>query len=73
MSMEDTNEYIKEQIGRKVVLVGASTGTDAHTVGIDAITAAHTVLASQFINEAFAKTAGMREEQMGLGLSLIHI
>ena len=33
----------------------------------DAITAAHTVLASQFLNEAFAKTAGMREEQMGLG------
>ena len=25
------------------------------------------VLASQFLNEAFAKTAGMREEQMGLG------
>jgi len=37
MSMEDTNEYIKEHIGRKVVMVGASTGTDAHTVGIDAI------------------------------------
>ena len=36
-SMEDTNEYIKEHIGRKVVMVGASTGTDAHTVGIDAI------------------------------------
>ena len=33
----------------------------------DAITAAHTVLASQFLNEAFAKDAGMREEQMGLG------
>ena len=30
-------------------------------------TAAHTVLASQFLNEAFAKDAGMREEQMGLG------
>jgi len=28
---------------------------------------AHTVLASQFINEAFAKRAGVREEQMGLG------
>lgn len=37
MSMEETNEYIKENIGRKVVVVGASTGTDAHTVGIDAI------------------------------------
>jgi len=30
-------EYIKENIKRDVVIVGASTGTDAHTVGIDAI------------------------------------
>lgn len=37
MDMEQTNEYIREYIGRKVVVVGASTGTDAHTVGIDAI------------------------------------
>ena len=37
MSMEETNDYIREHIGRKVVMVGASTGTDAHTVGIDAI------------------------------------
>ena len=37
MTMEETNDYIREHIGRKVVMVGASTGTDAHTVGIDAI------------------------------------
>ncbi|MCQ2384336.1 MAG: cobalamin-dependent protein [Paludibacteraceae bacterium] len=37
MSMEACDEYIKEHIGRKIVVVGASTGTDAHTVGIDAI------------------------------------
>ena len=37
MDMESVNEYIREHIGRKVVVVGASTGTDAHTVGIDAI------------------------------------
>ncbi len=37
MSMEETNDYIRENIKRKVVIVGASTGTDAHTVGIDAI------------------------------------
>lgn len=37
MSMEEVNDYIREHIGRKVVVVGASTGTDAHTVGIDAI------------------------------------
>ena len=37
MTMEETNEFIQKNIGRKVVMVGASTGTDAHTVGIDAI------------------------------------
>lgn len=33
----------------------------------DAVTEAHTVLASQFINEAFAKKAHLPEELMGLG------
>ncbi len=37
MDMHETDDYIKEKIGRKIVIVGASTGTDAHTVGIDAI------------------------------------
>ncbi len=37
MDMPETDAYIKENIGRKLVIVGASTGTDAHTVGIDAI------------------------------------
>ncbi len=37
MSMEETDEYIKKYIGRNIVVVGACTGTDAHTVGIDAI------------------------------------
>ena len=37
MDMHETDEYIRENIGRKLVVVGASTGTDAHTVGIDAI------------------------------------
>ena len=37
MSMEETDEFIRTRIGRKVVVLGASTGTDAHTVGIDAI------------------------------------
>ena len=44
-----------------------NTGEDNYLTTDDAITSAHTVLASQFLNEAFAKTAGMREEQMGLG------
>lgn len=37
MSKEEVEEYIAENIKRKVVIVGACTGTDAHTVGIDAI------------------------------------
>lgn len=37
MDMKEVDQYIKDNIGRKVVVVGASTGTDAHTVGIDAI------------------------------------
>jgi beta-lysine 5,6-aminomutase beta subunit len=37
MSMEEINVYIKKNLKRKVVILGATTGTDAHTVGIDAI------------------------------------
>ncbi|MBW4829053.1 MAG: cobalamin-dependent protein [Clostridiaceae bacterium] len=37
MSKEEVQEYIAENIKREVVVVGACTGTDAHTVGIDAI------------------------------------
>lgn len=37
MSMEETDGFIRENIGRPLVVIGASTGTDAHTVGIDAI------------------------------------
>lgn len=37
MSMDETDEFIKKNLGRKVVIVGACSGTDAHTVGIDAI------------------------------------
>lgn len=37
MDMHSTDEFIREKLGRPIVVVGASTGTDAHTVGIDAI------------------------------------
>ena len=37
MDMAQIDDYIKQHIGRKIVVVGASSGTDAHTVGIDAI------------------------------------
>ncbi len=37
MDKYGVEDYIKENIGRDIVIVGACTGTDAHTVGIDAI------------------------------------
>lgn len=37
MDMHDIDELIETRIGRKLKLIGACTGTDAHTVGIDAI------------------------------------
>lgn len=37
MSKEEVETYISENIKRTVTVVGACTGTDAHTVGIDAI------------------------------------
>jgi beta-lysine 5,6-aminomutase beta subunit len=37
MDRLECEKYIKENIKRNVVVVGACTGTDAHTVGIDAI------------------------------------
>ncbi len=37
MDRAECGKFIKDNIKRDVVIVGASTGTDAHTVGIDAI------------------------------------
>lgn len=37
MDYYQINAYIEEKIGRKIIVVGACTGSDAHTVGIDAI------------------------------------
>jgi beta-lysine 5,6-aminomutase beta subunit len=37
MTMDETCAFLKERLGRKAVIVGACTGFDAHTVGIDAI------------------------------------
>ncbi len=37
MTMEEINDFIKTKIKRKLIVIGATTGTDAHTVGIDAI------------------------------------
>jgi len=37
MTMEEINDFINTEIKRKLVVIGATTGADAHTVGIDAI------------------------------------
>ena len=37
MTFNEVNDFIRGRIGRKIVVVGACTGFDAHTVGIDAI------------------------------------
>jgi beta-lysine 5,6-aminomutase beta subunit len=37
LDFDELNHFIAEKLQRKVVVVGACTGTDTHTVGIDAI------------------------------------
>lgn len=37
MTLDETDLFIQQNFGRKIRVIGASTGTDAHTVGIDAI------------------------------------
>ncbi|MBA2661279.1 MAG: cobalamin B12-binding domain-containing protein [Bradymonadaceae bacterium] len=37
MDFYAVNAFVREHIGRKVTILGACTGTDAHSVGIDAI------------------------------------
>ena len=44
-----------------------NTGEDNYLTTADAFEAAHTVLASQLINEQFAVLSGLKPEQMGLG------
>jgi len=37
MTFYEVNDYIRAELGRKITIIGACSGTDAHTVGIDAI------------------------------------
>ncbi len=37
MSMDEIDAFVRTRIGRKIRIAGACIGTDAHTVGIDAI------------------------------------
>jgi len=47
-----------------------NTGEDNYITTADAYEAAHTVIASQFVNEAFAHRAGIPDELIGLGLAM---
>ncbi|WP_438010219.1 lysine 5,6-aminomutase subunit alpha [Sorangium sp. So ce321] len=62
--------FIDQYFSRRIIArsgIVINTGEDNYLTTADAVEMAHTVLASQFINEAFARRAGLREEQMGLG------
>ncbi|HEY1958685.1 MAG TPA: lysine 5,6-aminomutase subunit alpha [Polyangiaceae bacterium] len=62
--------FVDQYVSRRIIArsgIVINTGEDNYLTTADAVEKAHTVLASQFINEAFALRAGLREEQMGLG------
>jgi beta-lysine 5,6-aminomutase alpha subunit len=62
--------FVDQYFSRRIIArsgIVINTGEDNYLTTADAVESAHTVLASQFINEAFAKRAGLREDQMGLG------
>jgi beta-lysine 5,6-aminomutase alpha subunit len=62
--------FVDQYVSRRFIAragIVINTGEDNYLTTADAIDKAHTVLASQFINEAFALRAGLGEWQMGLG------
>jgi beta-lysine 5,6-aminomutase alpha subunit len=62
--------FVDQYVSRRFIAragIVINTGEDNYLTTADAVEKAHTVLASQFINEAFALRAGLRPEQMGLG------
>lgn len=62
--------FVDQYFSRRIIArsgIVINTGEDNYLTTADAVEKAHTVLASQFVNEAFAKRAGLRQEQMGLG------
>ncbi|NLM86650.1 MAG: D-lysine 5,6-aminomutase subunit alpha [Clostridiales bacterium] len=68
INMERTfiDQHFSRSINAKAGII-INTGEDNYLTTADAVEQAHTVLASQFINERFAFLAGLPEEQMGLG------
>jgi beta-lysine 5,6-aminomutase alpha subunit len=62
--------FVDQYVSRRFIAragIVINTGEDNYLTTADAVDKAHTVLASQFINEAFALRAGLVPEQMGLG------
>ncbi|MEO8801696.1 MAG: lysine 5,6-aminomutase subunit alpha, partial [Polyangiaceae bacterium] len=62
--------FVDQYVSRRIIAragIVINTGEDNYLTTSDAVEKAHTVLASQFVNEAFALRAGLKEEQMGLG------
>jgi beta-lysine 5,6-aminomutase alpha subunit len=57
--------FSRRVIARAGIII--NTGEDNYLTTADAVDAAHTVVASQFINEAFAHLAGLPDDLMGLG------
>ncbi|HZA49108.1 MAG TPA: lysine 5,6-aminomutase subunit alpha [Myxococcaceae bacterium] len=64
--------FIDQYFSRRVCAVARiiiNTGEDNYITTAEAYEAAHTVIASQFINESFAHRAGLKDWQLGLGHS----
>jgi beta-lysine 5,6-aminomutase alpha subunit len=62
--------FLDQYVSRRIVArsgIVINTGEDNYLTTADAVEKAYTVLASQFINDAFARRAGLRDEQIGLG------
>jgi beta-lysine 5,6-aminomutase alpha subunit len=60
------DQYVSRRfIARSGIVI--NTGEDNYLTTANAVEKAHTVLASQFINEALALRAGLKYEQIGLG------
>jgi beta-lysine 5,6-aminomutase alpha subunit len=57
--------FSRRVIARAGIII--NTGEDNYLTTADAVDAAHTVVASQFVNEAFAHRAGLPDELLGLG------
>jgi beta-lysine 5,6-aminomutase alpha subunit len=64
--------FIDQYFSRRICALAGiiiNTGEDNYITTADAYDAAHTVIASQFINESFARRAGLKDWQLGLGHS----